>query len=426
MATNSTKSKKNRQPTNTSALSQPVVEDGSSLNALPVSAFSAEANLFAFLSLSADKHRLRIYDTSTAKSVAEHVVDSGRISTLIWGSLDLFEGPSTSVDENIGIAKKKGKRKRPSTGAEEKPKTETEVVVLGLTDGTLLFFSPSHGRILRTLSHPTSTAAILSITLTYNEESGSTLWTSGADGVVRLWDARRNNITGSWKIDDRIPYTSLAARPKALSGEDGHVELLVANHSIRLISTLPRVSDSSDFEVLKPKLLASFTGHASSINRLQWDASQEPSSRFISTAESDRFIYVWDVPRGTIAEGKIVLSISLDSNVRRVSLSTLTTPSSSSSPPYISKPQSILALSTSGKISIYPIPSELTPPATSEKTKHKVPALLPRSNVNVLSKKASSGTQVIDASFILGEVGKIKVARVVGGVRPVFHVVVSI
>jgi U3 small nucleolar RNA-associated protein 5 len=386
-----------------------------------LSAFSPQANLFAFLSLAIDKHRLRVYDTVTGKSIAEHVVDSARITTLIWGQIDLSEQPPASVDEDASSTKKRGKRKRLSANSatENARKPETEVVVLGLSDGTLLFFSPTHNRVLRTLSHSTNVAAILSIVLTDGGDKGPIVWTSGADGAIRLWNARQNNITSSWKIDDRIPYSFMSVRPGA--GEEDRVDFLVANHGIRLLSSSIGQPDSSPFESLKPKVLASFTGHASSIRCLQWDASQKPSSRFLSMADSDRFIYVWDVPTGASTEGKIVLSIPLDSNVRHISLSIPPTPHASSTP----GKQSILALSSSGRITVYPIPSELTPPASSEKTKHKVPTLLPRSIVNVSSKKASSAAQIVDASFIPDKEGQIKVARVVGGVRPVFSIAVS-
>lgn len=413
MASTSAKSKKSRRP-NTSAISHPVVEDASSLTAL--SAFSPQTNLFAFLSLAIDKHRLRIYDTVTEKSVAEHVVDSARITTLVWGQIDFSERPSSSGGEIAGETKK-GKRKRLSNGAsmEVTPKVETEVVVLGLSDGTISFFSPAHGRVLRTLSHATSAASILAIVLSDNEDSGPTVWTSGADGTIRVWNARQNNVVGNWKIDDRIPYSSMAVRPGTSSVEDGRIDLLVANHGIRLLSASSSVSDSGNLTTLKPKELASFTGHASTIKSLHWDAS----TRFLSMADSDRFVYVWELPTGTHSEGKIVLSIPLDSNVRHVSLSTPSSPSSTAK-------QTILALSASGKIYVYPIPSELTPPASSEKTKHKVPTLIPRSTVNVTSKKASSAVQVVDASFIASHEGHIKVASIVGGIRPVFNVAVCV
>jgi U3 small nucleolar RNA-associated protein 5 len=416
MATTSN-SKKVRRPANTSALSHPVVEDASMLTAL--SAFSSDAHLFAFLSLAVDKHRLRIYDTVTGKSIAEHVVDLARITTLIWGKVDLSEQPSSI--EDVSSAKQKGKRKRLSTNSPTQTASEskTEVVVLGLSDGTLLLFSPANGRTLRTLSHSTSTAAILSITITDGANGRPIIWTSGADGAVRLWNARQNDIMGSWKIDSQIPYSSMVVRPcRSLEG-DGRVDILVANHRISLLSTLAGQSNPGAFESLKPKTLATFIGHASPIKWIQWDTSQEPSSRFLTMADSDRFIYVWEVPAGAPTEGKMVLSIPLDSNVRHCSLSI---PSGQQMSPSAEK-QSILALSASGKITIYPIPPELTPPASSEKAKHKVPTLLPRSNVNISQKNPAA--KVVAASFVPDEKGKIKVARIVGGVRPMFDVVVS-
>jgi U3 small nucleolar RNA-associated protein 5 len=66
----------------------------------------------------------------------------------------------------------------------------------------------------------------------------------------------------------------------------------------------------------------------------------------------------------------------------------------------------------------------LVPPASSSRTQHKVSTLLPRSNLSVSVKKGSSGSQVVDASFAARVLGHIRVARIVGGVRPVFNLVV--
>lgn len=389
--------KKSRK--NSSILSQPIVEDISSLAAL--SSFSPNANLFAFISLAVDRHRLRVYDTLTEKATAEHTLDSARVSALIWAKIDFSDTRPAEGSPN-----KKGKRKRLSTGqpTEDAPSSEAEVIILGLTDGTLHLFSPSHGRLLRMLSHSSSTSSILSIVLT----EGPIIRTSGADGSVRLWDVRKNSIIGTWKIDDRMPYTSMAIRPSQ-DPSSGQIGMLVANHTIRLLST------SSDPEP-QPKTIATFTGHASSILSLQWDTSpsSSPPTRFFSTAESDRFIYVWEIPPSG-SESKLILSIPLDATVRQIALS-----------PTSTKKQCILALSASGKITVYPIPAELTP-LTPEKTKHKVPTLLPRSTVNLSLKRSASssaGPQILDVAFVPEKVGCIKVARVIRGVRPVFHDVV--
>lgn len=398
------------RPASTSAISQPNVDDASNLTTL--SSFSPSGNHFAFLSLAVDKHRLRVYNTVSGQSVAEHTVDSARVSAITWNIFDpSSEQNNSSADPAISPSKKK-RRKRDNLAAGEEAQSKViEVVILGLTDGTVLFFSPNHGRILRTLSHPTSTAAIVSLAVVENVDSTSTVWTSGADGAVRLWNAQKNDILGSWKNDDRIPYSALAARP---IHEEGRADILAAHHSIRLLST---PQDIIDFDATKPTQLASFTGHASPIRQLRWDASQTPPSRFVSLADADRFLYVWETPEGSSSEGKAIASVPLDSDARTFSLSVSQKSSDTT------KRQTLLTLSASGKISLFPIPSELVPPASSKRTQHKLPTLLPRSVLAVSPKNASSAARVVDTAFS-SDVGSIRVARIVGGIQPVFDIVV--
>ncbi|KAG5349650.1 hypothetical protein C0989_002587 [Termitomyces sp. Mn162] len=390
------------RPSATSAISQPVVEDASHLTAL--SSFSPDGNQFAFLSLAVDKHRLRVYSTITGQSVAEHIVDSTRVSTATWGKFDPSMGQNTSSNTEASPNKKRRRKRNSLVTDEETQNVAIEVVILGLTDGSILFFSPNHGRVLRMLSHPSSTAEILAVDMVEKNDGTSTLWASGADGTVRIWNAKKNEIVGSWKIDDRISYTSLATRPTA---EEGRVDVLAAHHSIRLLST------SNTTDVKKPKEMASFTGHASSIRQLQWDASQTPPTRFVSLAEADRFLYIWEVTEDSFPEGKAIASIPLDSDSRIFAFSV---PKKS---PNASQKQTLLTLSASGKISLFPIPSELS---TSTSSKQKLPTLLSRSNLAASSKTASS-TKVINASFVSGDNGSIRVARLIAGIRPVFDVV---
>ncbi|KAK7064670.1 U3 small nucleolar RNA-associated protein 5 [Favolaschia claudopus] len=405
------KSKKNRtkpprgRPAATSAISQPVVEDASQLTAF--SSFSPNGNLFAFLSLAVDKHRLRVFDTAISQSIAEHVVDSARVSSLSWSIFDPSDASRNVVADVDEPPNKKKRKKRASlaNGDTSLPQINTalEVVLLGLSDGTVLFFSPTHGRVIRTLSHSTSTAAILSVVLKQTGDSAPTTWTSGADGAIRLWNAHKNDFLGSWKTDDRIPYSSLAIRPTT----DDSVDVLVANHSIRLLS--------SNAETLteQPTQVASFTGHASPVKQLQWDASNAPPTRFMSMAEGDRIVSIWETPENSAVEGKMVASVQLDSDARAISLS-----ASAAS----SERQNLLTLTASGKISIFPIPAEIVPPASSSRTQHKVSSLLPRSNLST-SSKTGPGVQIVAASFAADVVGHIRVARLVGGVRPVFDLV---
>src|SRR5580658_6057079 len=84
------------RPTSTSQISHPVTVEGASA-LVSLSSFSPKGDLFAFVSLAVDKHRLRVFDTTSARSVAEHTVDSSRVTTLAWSSIDLSEGQRQSA-----------------------------------------------------------------------------------------------------------------------------------------------------------------------------------------------------------------------------------------------------------------------------------------------------------------------------------------
>ncbi|KAK0481593.1 hypothetical protein IW261DRAFT_1592704 [Armillaria novae-zelandiae] len=349
-----TKSKPPRgRPTANSAISQPAVQDASTTTALP--AFSPNGNLFAYLSLAVDKHRLRVYDTATGQSIAEHLFEATRATALEWAQLQLSD-----TDKPNGAGQPPSKKKRKKGVAATQVKT-VEVVILGLSDAIVV----------------------------KNADNISNIWTSSADGFVRKWDIQTNSVLGSWKTDDRMPYSAMALRP---SSEEDDRHILVANHSLRLLSF-----DNADSQ--KPNQLASFSGHASVVKAVQWDASQTQSNHFISMADADRVVSLWAVPTGDVTEGKLAASIQLDSDARAISLL-----HASASPSQV-----LLTLAASGRISVYPIPAELLPPTTSS---HKYP---PR--------RIPSGAQLLAASFVQGHPGQIRIARVVAGVRPVFDLV---
>ncbi|TFK76707.1 NUC189-domain-containing protein [Pluteus cervinus] len=412
MATVSKKTKKQSQkapkgrPFSTSIISRPAVEDTTQVTAL--SSFSPDGYHFAFLSLAVDKHRLRIYHAETGQSISEHIVESARVSCLSWGTYEPLDRSGIDQDGTASPSKKK-RKKRNSTAPADVPQPDAvQVVMLGLSDGTILLFSPIHGRVLQTLIHTTSTSAILSV-VSVKDEEGSKIWTSGADGSVRLWDAGKNDVLGSWKNDNRIPYSRLAIQPRS-SDEDVH--LLAAHHSIRLLAADPSFTD---LDGKSPQQVANFTGHASNVTELQWDSSSPNSNRFFSIAEADRFVYLWELPTGSTTEGKAIASIPLDSDARRIALCIPPTESMNKK-----SKQQLLALSATGAISIYPIPTEIATPASSKGTQHKLPTLTSRTNLSASSKNASATARIADASFASGEEGHVRIARVVGGIRPVF------
>ena len=407
MASTPSKAKKSRtkpprgRPQATSAISQPAVEDATTSTYL--SSFSPDGHLFAFLSLAIDKHALKVYDTATRRSVAEHIVDAARVTSLCWARLDLTEGGGKGGgDEESSRKSKKKKRNSAAADGATSSNAAPQLVVLGLSDGSLVLFSPTHGRLLRTLSDPSSSSAVLAVA---GQESGSTdphtLWTSGADGALRIWDARANQVSRSLFSEDRIPYTALSVRS---SDEEGVSEVLAAHHSIHLLAV---ASDSQ-----KPKTLAKFTGHASPVSALRWI----DRSHFLSSASADRFINVWEAPSAPKVDGKIVASIPLDSDCRTIQLSSSPTLESS-------EDRLLLTLSASGKVSVFAVASDL---ATSSPTKGKsaIPTLAPKTVISSSSKKGAAALTILTVTHSDEKNGRLRIASVTGGVQLTFDAVV--
>ena len=396
------------RPVSNSALSQPVLQDNLSLATF--SAFSPSANLFAFVSLAVDKHRLRVHDTTTGRSVSEYIVDSARVTALSWATFRNLKSLSGGQEPDDSAPRKK-RKKRDSLVPQ--PDSEPEailVVVLGLSTGSVILFSPSHARVIRTLSHPSSTSPILSLDICTNIAGGAlTLLTSGADSFIRTWNAQTGELLSSSNTDDRSPGTSLSLRPGL---ESEHPSFLLAHHSIRLLST------SSDSLLTPPQKFteeARFTGHASNITTLRWQPSEHESQtprRFASIAESDRHVHIWEVPSVHGSEGKLVASAPLDSDARHISFSL-----SPNNP-------SLLVLSASGRVTIFTPTVDQAATKTSKKNKEKVATLLPRSSAIISFRRSTTTAQVVNASF--EQDGRIRVAWLAGGVKPMFEVVVSL
>ncbi|KAI0307476.1 hypothetical protein B0F90DRAFT_1620638 [Multifurca ochricompacta] len=388
-----------------SSLSQPVSQDSSFQASL--STFSPSTDLFAYVSLAVDKHRLRIYDTTTGRCVSEYSVDSARVMALSWATFRNSKPLSDGQDPEDSAPRKKRKKRDTLASRPDSEEGDILVVILGLSTGSIILFSPSHARVIRTLSHPSSTSPILSLD-TYTSVSSAALFilTSGADSVIRTWNAQASELLSNSKVDGRSPGTSLSLRPGTQSD---HPSFLFAHHSIRLLST------SSDSFVTTPKKLteyAQFTGHASNISMLRWQPfendAQSPQ-RFASIAESDRHVHIWEVPTVSGNEGKFIASAPLDSDARHISFS--------QSPNH----PNLLVLSASGRITIFTPTVDQAGAKTPEKTKDKVITLSPRSSATISFKRGSTAAQVVNAAF--KEDGRIRVAWLAGGAKPVFDVV---
>ena len=356
-----------------------------------LSRLSQDGEHFAFLSLSVDKHRLRIYSTQTSHSIAEHVVESGRVTCLQWAHLDLTgnKGTPAGDPETPSPSKKKRKTRDATTSETTQVSFGAHIVLLGLSDGSICCFSHSHGRVVRVLSHPKNATPVHAIATSKSPSHRHNLWSADAGGTMCCWDVRTGEVVGTWKSGTPTPYSAVAIRPS--TDEDAPLQLVAAHRSIQLLSLDPPHLNATS----KAKELASFTGHASLISDICWDTP----SRFVTFAESDRFLFVWEVPVIDSNQGHIIFSAPLDSDVRSLSLST----------------SQLLAISASGRISVFLLPSD--PPSSGN-----VVNLEPLSTIVVSHKKASASVEVVSASFLPR--GQLRIAAVSGGVKPVFDTAV--
>lgn len=407
MAAVSQKSKKQKvkppksRPPTTSSISQAAVEDAWSSTIL--SSFSPTAELFVFVSLGVDKHRLRVYDVKTNQATAEHEVEQARVTSLAWISFSVSEDRTALKQADNPHLKKRKKTDKIDTNSSTPTSSSTKVqaVAIGLSDGRVQIFSPVHRRVVRNLTPSSANSPVLSITSANGGGDTENIWTSSSDGILRLWDVQKGEVLRSHS-EGQSPYSALAVRPGV---EDDQTQLLVANHSIQLLSSLDdsSISDASEADTMKE--LCSFSGHASAVKAFRWDTLGSPAKRFFSSAEDDRFVYIWEVPEPTSSKGKMVASCPLDSDVRQIEVVSS------------AGKQILLSLSTSGKITLSPVPSELTSSTGSKHTKHQVPTLLPRSTITLSSKRSISDVRVVSAAFSPTGDGRICIALLSGGVK---------
>ena len=412
MATVSQKSKKPKvkppksRPPATSSISQVAVEDAWSSTVL--SAFSPDAEQFAFLTLAVDKHRLRVYNVKLNQAIAEHEVEQARVTSLTWLPFRLAENNAKLGDLSPSKKRKKTDSTAVNGGASSNSTaTKVQTVALGLSDGTVQIFSPVHRRIVRTLTPIGTKAPIVSITYGKEGDESHTAWTSSSDGILRLWDYQKGEELYSHTESQEF-YSALAVRPGV---DEDQSQLLVANKAIQLLSTLVASSTSDDSDTESVKELCSFSGHASAVKSLRWDPSRSPARRLFSSAEDDRFVYIWEVPEPPSSKGKMVAACPLDSDVRHIEITST------------AGKQTLLALSTSGKIILSPVPLELTSTSGS-KTSKQVPTLLPRSTISLSSKKSTTDVRIVSATFDPTGDGRIHTALLSGGVRLAFDTVV--
>lgn len=273
-----TKPPKSR-PASTSSLSQPQMADQN----VQITAFSPDATLFAQLSQAVDRARLRVYASHKAGVMADFLLPEAQTCRAIaWILLGAQSESDLSPSSSSTSASSK-KRKALARAAAEQHTSDstapTPHVALGMSDGTVLVYSPVTARVMRVLvvsSQDSSTAALISLSYRDNH-----LWGVTANGWVHGWVV---SGLASASVHERVPPTRHflpdSKMPMSLLTCGPSHRMLTAHHALALY-------DVSTERIAAP--LRQFTGHATPITHAAWAGEDA----FVSAAAEDRHLYYW-------------------------------------------------------------------------------------------------------------------------------------
>lgn len=260
------------RPASTSALSQPLKSE----HGAQITAFSHDTALFAQVTQAVDRARLRVYAADKAGVLADFLLpETTACHALAWVLLD----PHTET-EGLSSKKRKALAKAESQ-SESSASTPSEHVALGLSDGSILIYSPYTARVVYVLvaSMQDSSASALT-SMAFRDDY---LWGMTANGWVHGWAMSK---LGSASQVERVPPAkhflpdSKSPMSHLACAEPGPSHCLItAHHALALYDVQPD----------RPSLLHTFTGHATPVQHTAWTGDHS----FVSAAAEDRHLYCW-------------------------------------------------------------------------------------------------------------------------------------
>ncbi|KAI9321044.1 WD40-repeat-containing domain protein [Dichotomocladium elegans] len=338
------------------------VEATSNLAGILLSSFdkSPSAELFAIVTHSVDRHRLRIFSTRSGTVSNDYSAENKeRFTSLTWGAV---------VDNgNLGhpTEVKPGKKRR--------TKDTIQVVALGTHTGSILIYSLAHGMIVKRLAdaHTTPVADFVL------NRAGTKGYSIAEDGYIVEWDIEQEKEISKWKANEKN------VRRLALSHNES--TLAVAGHTIALWN----LKDRQAFK--------KFTGHASLVKQLKF--SQE-DDLLISIADDDRYVNVWDA-QSTNDNINNLTALTLENNAAQIDFS-LTEPA-------------VLAVSEDGLVGIWENASSsgVTTGPRHRRKAARATTRQPESNIKVVdSNEEEANIPIISACFVVDHNGKaVMIAR---------------
>ncbi|PKC07834.1 WD40 repeat-like protein [Rhizophagus irregularis] len=326
------------------------------------------ADFFALVTQSVDRHRLRVFDTHAGTVINDFSSESEeKFNCLTWGKIDLNKKVDTPSPK---------KKKKLSSENEQCIK----VIALGSQTGSIIIYSISHGSIIKTLSG-THTSPINDFIFTKDCKKG---YSCGEDMNIVEWNIDNESVISKWNVGSQMTKYKLG-----LSHDE--TKLLSVGHSIIM------------WDLQSKEIHKTFTGHATRITNIMFSAKDY---LFITSAEHDRFINIWKCQDNGNLD-----ALTLDENITNLS---------------ISKMNTVLAVSEAGVLYIFKdITSSLSNDTTLQnKRKKRFTTHKAEGQIKFLNEDGADIIPILSACFVENEedkeMGCIMVARG-STVKPAFE-----
>ncbi|KAL8873208.1 MAG: hypothetical protein Q9174_001291 [Haloplaca sp. 1 TL-2023] len=225
--------------------------------------------LFASVIQGFDSQRIRIHDTTTGRLQCEYAIaPKATVNCLDWG---FYGGDASAYEEQREKASRKKKRKRTEqvNGTTATSDGSDVVLAFGTSESEVHFYSPATAKVVGVLGSG-HTQGIRDFRFDQSTRGKQSIgWTIGGDGRLVRWDLRKGEMISSTKLPDQSTRTLCSLGPA----------ILCASHKAFII----------DAKQLEP--LQTITASSNMVHSV---VASSDNSHYLTAAETDRYIRVFD------------------------------------------------------------------------------------------------------------------------------------